>query len=204
MVLDLAYSLELPNVFVRQSTSFNHNEFWKHSFIVGYLSRALAPKVISSKEDLEITYLAGLLHDLGILVFYHLLGDEYDEFIRGIRSDEGSLDCLEEHKFGIGHPLLGAKFIDIYWLAASKASHPIRGHHAGNLKSYQGDPISQVIAVANLIANSNSFTNGLPIKSNTLISLNFPNIFGLSKEDYQLLVDNMIEMVRVFENLLKK
>ena len=82
MVLDLAYSLEMPNIFINQSTSFNHNEFWKHSFIVGYLSRALATKIISSKTDLEITYLAGLLHDLGILIFYHLLGDEYEEFIK--------------------------------------------------------------------------------------------------------------------------
>jgi|TARA_B100000809_G_scaffold230081_1_gene244150 HD-like signal output (HDOD) protein len=68
MVLDLAYTLELPKVF-KKPKSFNHVEFWKHSLGVAYLSRTLVLHVGGSKEDVEASYLAGLMHDVGILVF---------------------------------------------------------------------------------------------------------------------------------------
>jgi len=55
-----------------------------------------------------------------------------------------------------------------------------------------------------LIANSNIFSKGLPIKSHALISPNSLDIFAFSKKDYQLLVDSMIALVHVFENLLEK
>ena len=52
MVLDWAYTLELPKVF-KKPKSFDHVEFWKHSLGVVYLSRTLVIHVGGSKEDVE-------------------------------------------------------------------------------------------------------------------------------------------------------
>ena len=41
VVLDLAYTLELPKAF-KKSKCFDYIQFWRHSFGVAYLSRSLA------------------------------------------------------------------------------------------------------------------------------------------------------------------
>ena len=53
----------------KKPKSFDHVEFWKHSLGVVYLSRTLVLHVGGGKEDVEASYLAGLTHDVGILVF---------------------------------------------------------------------------------------------------------------------------------------
>ena len=66
-VIDLVYALELPKTF-KKSKAFDQTEFWKHSLAVAFITRSLAKKALSDFDDIESSFLAGLMHDVGILV----------------------------------------------------------------------------------------------------------------------------------------
>ena len=71
-VMDLVYALELPRTF-KKCKAFDQIEFWKHSLAVAFISRSLAQKVLSDPDDLEESFLAGLMHDVGILVMDNII-----------------------------------------------------------------------------------------------------------------------------------
>lgn len=114
LVLDLAYTLELPRIFAGVGT-FKQDKFWKHCLAVGVLSRHIAGRWDPERRIGEQAYLAGLMHDIGILVFYFLIPKEYRNFLRGIEDKESPLETLEREQFGICHAELGAGFIKKWW-----------------------------------------------------------------------------------------
>ena len=59
------------------------------------MSRTLVIHVGGSKEDVEASYLAGLMHDVGILVFDYLIPDEYGTFVRILSDSDKNLEDLE-------------------------------------------------------------------------------------------------------------
>ena len=111
-VMDLLYALELPRTF-RKSKAFDQVEFWKHSLAVAFISRSLAKKVLSDPDDWEANYLAGLMHDVGILVLDNIIPEEYYKFLtlKDLSSTDQSLEELEKDHFKVDHSEAGAIFM---------------------------------------------------------------------------------------------
>ena len=82
MVLDMAYSLKLPGLFSKPK-GFNQLLFWTHS-LPGLYGQDLP-------RGNRICYLCGLMHDIGIVVFDHLIPEEYKEFLGTIKSSDLTL-----------------------------------------------------------------------------------------------------------------
>ena len=160
MVMDLAYTLELPKVF-KKPKSFDHVEFWKHSLGVAYLSKALISHVGGSKENVEASYLAGLMHDVGILVFDYLTPDEYGAFVGNLGDADKSLEELELDAFGISHPELGARFVEKWWPVSNQIVASIRKHHGPLSANVSSPGIFRFVNSANQIANHYEIRNGV-------------------------------------------
>ena len=120
-VMDLVYALELPKTF-KKSKAFDQIEFWKHSMAVVFITRSLAKKLLSDLDDLESSFLAGLMHDVGILVFDNIIPKEYFNFLtlKDLSASDKPLQLLEEEEFGITHPEVGAEFMNRGWSLPSK------------------------------------------------------------------------------------
>jgi len=200
MVLDLAYTLELPKAF-KKPKSFDHIEFWKHSLAVAYLSKALVLNGGGSKEELEASYLSGLMHDVGILVFDYLIPDEYKELLSNIGDKEKGLEELELEAFGISHPELGARFVEKWWPVSKQVVSSIRRHHGPLSASSTSPGISRFINCANQIANNHEISNGVcpyapPMSSNLL------KILNLSSSKLDVFVANTKDGVAEAESIL--
>jgi HD-like signal output (HDOD) protein len=200
MVLDLAYTLELPKAF-KKSKSFDHVEFWKHSLGVACLSRTLVMHSGGSKEDLEASYLAGLMHDVGILVFDYLIPDDYGAFIKTLSDSEKSLEDLENSAFGISHPELGARFIEKWWPVSKQVVTSVRKHHGPISDRIDSRGIALFINCANQIANHHEIRNGVssyvrPMNSKVL------KILKLSEKEMEGFVANTVEGVAAAESIL--
>ena len=75
MVLDLAYTLEVPKLFMN-GKGLNQKKFWEHSLAVAILARLLSRKCNNLVAEAELCYLSGLMHDIGILIFnFFILGE---------------------------------------------------------------------------------------------------------------------------------
>ena len=71
-LIDLVYVLELPQTF-KKCKAFDQVEFWAHSLAVAFITRSLARKVLSDFDDIEASFLAGLMHDVGIMVLDNII-----------------------------------------------------------------------------------------------------------------------------------
>jgi len=200
MVLDLAYTLELPSAF-KKPKSFNHTDFWRHSLGVAYLSRTLALHAGGSKEELEVSYLSGLMHDVGILVFDYLIPGEYEAFTRNIGDGEKGLEELELETFGISHPELGAQFVGKWWPVSEQVVTSIREHHDPLSESITSLGISWFVNCANQIANNYEMGNGIspyicPMGTNLM------KILKLTDEGLEDFVENTRAGVEEAESIL--
>ena len=198
MVLDLAYTLELPKMFSKP-TAFNRYQFWKHSLAVAFLSRSIAKKLRFEKEALDNSYLAGLMHEIGVLVFDYLAPDEYNEFLPGVKKSDKPLEELEKEQFGINHCRLGAKYVQQWWPVAPQVVKAIRQHHSSLPVAGESIQITHAVFLANQIANEQGIRNGLadrePVVENVREMLNY------SADQYASLLEEIQDHVKSVEQL---
>ena len=105
MVLDLTFTLELPNLFKKVRIP-NQRQFCQHSLAVAIFSRIFCIRQSNVKCEPDLCYISGLMHDIGVMVFSYLIPDQYSTFTKDNRSEERPLHVLEEKTFGINHAQL--------------------------------------------------------------------------------------------------
>ena len=201
MVLDMAYTVKLPGLF-NKAKGFNQIHFWTHSLGVAYLTRSLAHMVKISYEEIEFAYLCSLMHDIGIVVFDHLIPDEYTEFLKQIKSSDLTLAENEEGTFGITHAELGARFIEKWWPVSPGLVDAIRVHHDspgddGNVKH-----IAHLLATANLLANQNEFSNGIVPENTAPLEYGVLDKLDLDSEELGILIENTKEGLEAAQAIL--
>jgi hypothetical protein len=72
---------------------------------VALISRSLVRKVLSDFDDIEASFLAGLIRDVKIMILDHIIPRDYSNFLtlKGLSFTDKPLELLEEEEFGIGH-----------------------------------------------------------------------------------------------------
>jgi len=163
MVLELAYTSTLPRLF-RNCKGIDLRQFWRHSLGVAFLSQALGRKANLSEDEIKVSYLTGLMHDLGILIFDYLIPEQYCEFLVANKSSSENLSKLEEKKFGISHAELGAAFLKKWWPVSPIIIQAVADHHFFPLNPNDSPGLPLAVYMANQIANEHDIRNGIKKK----------------------------------------
>ena len=190
MILDLAYTLEVPKLFMK-GKGINQNRFWQHSLAVALLSRILNQRLKGLVVEQDLCYLSGLMHDIGIMVFNYLIPEEYSAFLKEVRGMETPLHKLEIQKFGISHAELGSMFIEKWWPVPEEVVTSVGKHFLGMSNQGKKYPLLLVVIMANAIANTYDMGNGISDWEEPL-NYNFLMQQGLSRE----ILDEMVEETR--------
>jgi HD-like signal output (HDOD) protein len=202
MILDLAYTLKLSNMFIKLP-QFDQLQFWKHTFSVALLSQALAIKLELSKREQEVSYVAGLMHDIGILVFFHLIPEEYIGFTKKIKRSEEALASLEEAKFGIDHSALGGKFILTKWPVSAKISKSAKLHLQGISDIGESLTIPQIVSLADRIASGYGASHQMTACEVKPLEKALTQALKLDENDIRQMMENVLESVNQAESILK-
>jgi HD-like signal output (HDOD) protein len=202
MILDLAYTLEVPKLFMK-GKGINQNKFWQHSLAVAILSRILNQRLKGLQIEQDMCYLSGLMHDIGIMVFNYLIPEEYSEFLKHIRGEEKPLHELEIEKFGISHPELGSLFIQKWWPVPEEVVTSVGKHFLTMSNQGKKYPILLVVIIANAIANTYDMGNGI---SGLEEPFNYAFLAqeGLSREDLEEIVEETRESLYLAKEVLYK
>ncbi|HYG98936.1 MAG TPA: HDOD domain-containing protein [Terriglobales bacterium] len=135
-VRDIAMSCCVLKLLPNDRTCVDPRVFWEHSLGVALVSRRLARRV--GFRDPEKAYLAGLLHDLGIVANLLLLPDEFDEVAHHSFAQHLPFDAAESKLIGLTHSVTGALLAE-HWQLAPDLSEVIRRHHdVQNASLYRG------------------------------------------------------------------
>lgn len=128
------------------------DQFWLHSLRCGINARLLARSVGGC--DPEILFLAGILHDLGILVIYQQEATLAGAVKRQIDEQHQLRDQAERELLGFDHAEVGALLIKA-WGLSEELSELTRCHHQYQLA--QSNQVATVIlALANLLADNDA------------------------------------------------
>lgn len=124
------------------------DELWRHSGTTAVLSRLLA---FQAGEDEGIAYTAGLLHDIGKMVFALAEGPKYAELMGQVGNSGRALADAERAAFGFDHAAVGARLLE-RWQVPSDVSMPVAYQHEADLP--KGAPrMYAIIALGNILAH---------------------------------------------------
>jgi putative nucleotidyltransferase with HDIG domain len=135
---------------------FDITRFWEHSAAVAVISRYLAEK--SGYRSLEDAFTAGLLHDVGKLIFFQYLPDLFKIAWESARKNGITLHQAEKRELPVTHTRVGA-FLAKKWLIPQSLTDAIRYHHtiSRNAANY---PLLLIVHTADQIAKSDETSPG--------------------------------------------
>jgi len=99
-----------------KSPTFSVEQLWEHALSTGSLARALAQAQGCAPETVEESFTAGLLHDIGKLVFACNMTSDYIKVLQTAHREKRPVWILEEEAFSLTHAEVGACVLGIWGL----------------------------------------------------------------------------------------
>lgn len=129
-IKDIVYSLVVRRLFTKVRKSvFDVNGFWRYSVFCGSCARFLARKF--GYRLAGEAFVAGLVHDIGILIIVEYFTKEYLIIKQLVEETGCSLVEVENQVLGNNHSEIGAWFGG-KWNLPDNLCNAIRDHHSTN------------------------------------------------------------------------
>jgi signal transduction histidine kinase len=150
-VRSIAISASIHQVFSRVNgrSLFNMKLYWHHALLCAVLARRLSEK--TSYKAPELSFLAGILHDVGRMVLWVNFPDEYGKVLQAARN-QSDLLFEGEIKMGITHAEVGSWLLSRWGLDAFTAD-AARYHHEPLERIHNAFPLIKIIYAANILSD---------------------------------------------------
>ncbi len=196
-IRNLALTASVSDVFKKGEKigTYDRALLWRHLLSVGLCARLLASRLkLASFED---AYLAGLLHDLGIILEDQHAHDQFRYVIDNIR-DNHTLPAFEKEQMGFDHCQLGARVAE-NWRFPEVTRAAVRYHHNSRAYTGVGSDIVSCVEVANVICTMKGITSigRKLVAPNTQVF----NALGLKKEDILVLATDLDQEIAASRSL---
>lgn len=125
-------------------------KLWHHSFSTAIGSRIIAERLTALNKD--EAYLAGLLHDIGKLIFLKTTPKLYSQLIESAKQNNTSLLAEEREEFGFDHTDLGVALLE-KWAIPGKILSAVANHHTCSLaEAPLAEELARVVALADNVS----------------------------------------------------
>jgi HD-like signal output (HDOD) protein len=155
-VSDIAMSCGMLNMLPGDKTSLDPVVFWEHSLGCALVCRHLARNI--KLGDPRKAYLAGLLHDLGIIVNLWVLPQEFHTAFEIAKAEGIPLHEAEQKSLGFTHCDSG-RLLAERWGLAPDLIEVVTYHHAPE-KSSQSAGLVAVVHIADLLCRMSGLNYG--------------------------------------------
>lgn len=199
-VKNLVIGVSVVNTFEdsAQASIFNREQFWMHTFSTAMGAKLIAKHLQKSNE--EDYFLAGLLHDIGILAIDQFLHQEFMEILKRSLQDNADFLASEMDVLGMSHAGVGG-FIAKKWNIPDFLTHSIRYHHTPESFPYEvesssshisvihvADVMAQKTGVGKFIENFNPLLNDKTFNDLVIPQSALDKIFDKVKQEAQSLM----------------
>ncbi|MET0103025.1 MAG: HDOD domain-containing protein [Sedimenticola sp.] len=151
--------------------------FWKESLTCACMMKSLAK--LTGYESADEAYIAGLLHNLGQLVYLKRHSGEYLEMLNNAQSD-AELDELERERFGATCTEVGAYLLN-EWIPGSFVSDAILFQHEPAERIFDTQPLIKLLNLAHKLSDGGISESDLLSEADRLYSLTQPMLDELQE-----------------------
>ncbi len=198
-VRNLAMTASVSNIFQddEEIGTYRRSTLWRHLISVGVCARLIASRCrIPNFED---AFLAGLLHDLGIIIEDQQVQARFREMILDLHEGT-SLSAQEKEWLGFNHCSLGARIAES-WEFPPTVRAAIRFHHESQQYKGEGADIVRCVEVANVICTLKGITSvGMRLVEPPLETF---RALGFQKEDIIILATDLNQELEMNRNLFE-
>ena len=189
-VEDLAFGLSLGRAFNNpKEGALGLNSFWQHSLYTAALTQALCSQIeYGSRPPASMAYLAGLIHNFGILLLGHLFPAQFERLNKALLNEpDRSLQELEHENIAVSHNELGLWLMDA-WDMPKEISEAVAEHHNPEHRS-------DYSVFANLIYIANALLKRTGIGDAPSMEIPQPLLdrFGFDEEKLELALATTLE-----------
>ncbi|UCB44422.1 MAG: HDOD domain-containing protein, partial [Spirochaetota bacterium] len=199
-VKSIIISITIRDIFQNQELKwFDYNAFFLHSIAVATLCEELAQR--AKLMDIEELYAAGILHDIGKVVFLQSTGAQYGKIFELITNARLSFRESEKEVFGFDHTDV-SKFLLRYWDIPEELILPACEYHRDDLNPKERD-FSKIAIVR--IANEAAHITGYVTHSEEPPYTNSEEIIkrlGILIEDFDPILDTLKERISIVSEAL--
>ncbi|MDR2693301.1 MAG: HDOD domain-containing protein [Chitinispirillales bacterium] len=128
------------------------DRFWKHSVVTAMASKIIVRHLMGVRMmDPESAFCAGVLHDIGMLIFSQYMTDDYAKVCEYARTNRIPLLEAEDKILGVNHARMG-KILADRWSLPSDLEYAIVHHHTPD-EADKALPLVNVIHLADNISH---------------------------------------------------
>lgn len=143
--------LAVVKAFSSRAGGLDHQEFWIHSAAVGMMARRLWERLGTdptiSSDDI---YVAGLLHDAGLLVVEQHFPREFTEVLTSRAAQGAHLWQVEEDQLGMDHGAIGGLLLG-RWSLPAFIAEAVTNHHHPHQAEDQYQAVCRVVQAAEVL-----------------------------------------------------
>ncbi|MFO7903487.1 MAG: HDOD domain-containing protein [Planctomycetota bacterium] len=176
---------------------YRRSQLWRHLVSVGICARLIAMRC--KINEFEEAFLAGLLHDIGIILEDQYVHEPFSDVLRSL-DNATPLATAERGILGFDHTVLGAK-VAANWGFPEATKASIRYHHGS--VAYRGEHIDIVrcVEMANLLCT----LKGISSVGLKLVRISQPALTGLAltREDITVLAGDLDQELSASANLFE-
>jgi HD-like signal output (HDOD) protein len=129
-IKNIIFALSVVNIFSKDNTivSLKTTDLWYHSIGVGITTRLIGSAI--GEKELENYFLAGIIHDIGELLFIEFIPKEYEQVLELLKKKNCMLKEAEVEILGFDHCKAG-QILAEKWKLPSNLQDVILFHHDG-------------------------------------------------------------------------
>ncbi len=177
---------------------FTAKDLWMHSLAVGVASRALHKQIHTQGGD--DVFLAGLIHDLGILVVRQAYPEQLVEVINRVSETEEDFCTVENEILGADHQAFGAGLAG-KWKFPRHLKAAMGYHHLPDQLAEDNLALVSLIQLADVICckarlgfHLTAYTSGL--------DLQHVGDLGISSEQIAQVIEQLPEQLAIAETMM--
>ena len=169
---------------------YSRRGLWNHMVGTGMVARLLA-KTCGSAPPQE-AYLAGLLHDVGLILIDQYLHDPFCRVINALTAETPARE-IEKRILGFNHAALG-EFVATRWNLPEHVTAAIGGHHTPQTCDPQYRGIVYTVALADFFCHLKNLTS-LGVRYAHVPPMALFNELGLHKQQVWLILEQLEDVL---------
>jgi HD-like signal output (HDOD) protein len=151
-IKSIIFALSVVNIFTKDKVilNFKPRDLWAHSIAVGIATRLIGSAL--GERELENYFLAGIIHDIGKLLFIEFMPNDYKKVLQVVKEKNCYIKDAEIEILGIDHCMAG-QILAEKWKLPLALQDAILLHHTG-IKASQTSKITASVHVADILATA--------------------------------------------------